>query len=190
MARRPKPMKAILSGQGEAERPSSPVQTVSQPERPTTAGLAELSIDAPTTNGMVTTMFTSRTMSVELDLKDMILALQSQVDEVQRGDMKCAESVLISQSVTLNAIFAEMARRAALNMNDNIQATESYMRMALKAQNQARSTLETLFAMKNPTLVIAKQANFTTGHQQVNNVMHIDANAGEIQNQPTQLSGV
>jgi hypothetical protein len=183
-------MEAIASGQGEAERPSSQVQAVRQPESPTPAGLAGLSIDAPTTNGMVTTMFTSRTMSVELDLKDMILALQSQVDEVQRGDMKCAESVLISQSVTLNAIFAEMARRAALNMNDNIQATESYMRMALKAQNQARSTLETLYAMKNPTLVIAKQANFTTGHQQVNNVMHIDARAGEIQNQPTQLSGI
>ena len=84
MARRPKPMKAILSAQGEAERPSCPVQTVSQPERPTTAGLAGLSIDAPTTNGMVTTMFTSRTMSVELDLKDMVLALQSQVDEVRQ----------------------------------------------------------------------------------------------------------
>ena len=190
MARRSKPMKSILTVQGEAERPSTPVQTMRQPESPTPAGLAGLSIDAPTTNGMVTTMFTSRTMSVELDLKDMVMALQSQVDEVQRGDVKCAESMLVSQCVTLNAIFAEMARRAALNMNDNIQATESYMRMALKAQNQARSTLETLFALKNPTLVIAKQANFTTGHQQVNNVMHIDARAGEIQNQPTQLSGV
>lgn len=189
MARRPKPMKAMLSVQGEAERPSCPVQTVSQPERPTTVGFAELSINAPTTNGIVTSTFTSRTMSVELDLKDMVLALQSQVDAVQKGDMGHMESMLVSQCVTLNAIFAEMARRAALNMNNNLQATESYMRMALKAQNQSRTTLDTLFALKNPTLVIAKQANFTTGHQQVNNVMHVDARAGEIQNQPTQLSG-
>lgn len=157
---------------------------------PSPSDLAVLAIDAPTTNGMVASMFTSKTMTVDLCLKDMVMALQSQVDEVQKGDMGHMESMLVSQCVTLNSIFAEMARRAALNMNDNIQATESYMRMALKAQNQARSTLETLYALKNPTLVIAKQANFTTGHQQVNNVMHIDARASEIQNQPTQLSGV
>jgi hypothetical protein len=139
---------------------------------------------------MVASMFTSKTMTVDLCLKDMVMALQSQVDEVQKGDMGHMESMLVSQCVTLNSIFAEMARRAALNMNNNLHATESYMRMALKAQNQARSTLETLFALKNPPLVIAKQANFSTGHQQVNNVMHIDARAGEIQMQPTQLSGI
>ena len=149
---------------------------------PSPSDLAVLAIDAPTTNGMVASMFTSKTMTVDLCLKDMVMALQSQVDEVQKGDMEHMESRLGSQCVTLNSIVAEMARRAALNMNNNLQATESYMRMALKAQNQARSTLETLFALKNPTLVIAKQANFTTGHQQVNNVMHIDARAGEIQN--------
>jgi len=52
-----------------------------------------------------------------------------------------------------------MARRAAMNMNGNIQATETYMRMALKAQSQSRSTLETLSAVKNPPIVFAKQAN-------------------------------
>lgn len=154
---------------------------------PTPAGLAVLALDAPTTNGMVTNMFTARTMSVELGLKELILALHSQVVEVQQGDLKSVESMLLSQSVTLNAIFAEMARRAAMNMNGNIQATETYMRMALKAQNQSRSTLETLSVIKNPPFVMAKQANITTGHQQINNVMRVDAHA--IQNQPTQLSG-
>ena len=189
MARRPKTMKAMLSGQGEAERPASSVQTVRQPESPSPAGLAGLAIDASTTNGMVATMFTSKTMSVELGLTEMVLALHRQVDAVQQGDMKGAESMLLCQSVTLNAIFAEMARRAAMNMNGNIQATETYMRMALKAQSQSRSTLETLSAIKNPPIVFAKQANITSGPQQVNNVMHIDPHAHAIQNQPTQLSG-
>jgi len=182
-------MKAMLSGQGVVESTSSQVQTSHQPESPTSAGLAELAIDAPTTNGMVATMFTSKTMTVELGLTEMILALHKQVDAVQQGDMRSAESMLLSQSVTLNAIFAEMARRAAMNMNGNIQATETFMRMALKAQSQSRSTLETLSAIKNPPIVFAKQANITTGHQQVNNVMHVEARAGEFQNQLTQLSG-
>ena len=46
------------------------------------------------------------------------------------------------------------------------------MRVALKAQNQCRMTLETLAALKNPApTVIAKQANITTGPQQVNNAL-------------------
>jgi hypothetical protein len=47
---------------------------------------------------------------------------------------------------------------------------EAVLRMALKAQNQCRMTLETLAMLKNPTpTVIARQANITTGPQQVNN---------------------
>ena len=156
---------------------------------PSADSLAGLALEAPTTNGMVTTMFTSKTMAIELGLNEMVLALHSQVDAVHKGNMKGAESMLLSQSVTLNAIFAEMARRAAMSMNTNIQATETYMRMALKAQSQSRSTLETLSAIKNPPIVFAKQANITTGHQQVNNLMQVDPRVESIQNQPTQLSG-
>ena len=43
------------------------------------------------------------------------------------------------------------------------------MRIALRAQSQCRAALETLAAIKNPPMVIAKQANVTTGPQQVNN---------------------
>jgi len=45
------------------------------------------------------------------------------------------------------------------------------MRMALRAQNQCRMTLETLATIKNPPVLFAKQANFVAGHQQVNNGM-------------------
>src|SRR5690606_26950893 len=44
-----------------------------------------------------------------------------------------------------------------------------YMRLALKAQSQCRTTLETLAAIKNPPVVFAKQANIAHGPQQVNN---------------------
>ena len=88
----------------------------------------------------------------------------------------------------MGSFFAEMARRAALNMNTNIPATEAYMRMGLRAQNQARATLETLSAMKNPSVVIARHANISAGHQQVNNVL-VEAGMAQPQNQPIQLSG-
>jgi hypothetical protein len=49
--------------------------------------------------------------------------------------------------------------------------SESFMRMALKAQSQCRATLETLAAIKNPPVVITRQANIAQGPQQVNNGM-------------------
>ena len=56
-----------------------------------------------------------------------------------------------------------------MNMDEYIEATERYMRLALKAQGQCRATLETLAAIKNPPVVFARQANFANGPQQVNN---------------------
>lgn len=156
----------------------------------TGSGLAELAFVPTTTNGMVSGMYTSKTMKVDLDLKEMVLALNDQVKQVQKGDLKNAESLLVSQALTLNAIFAEMARRAALNMGQHLDATEAYLRLALKAQNQSRATLETLSTINPPPLFIAKQANITTGQQQVNNVIQVEVRSGdEIEKAPNQLSG-
>jgi hypothetical protein len=51
----------------------------------------------------------------------------------------------------------------------SLGATETYLRLALKAQSQCRATLETLAAIKNAPVIYARQANVTTGPQQVNN---------------------
>src|SRR3546814_4081215 len=62
-----------------------------------------------------------------------------------------------------------MTRRAAMNIETHLPATEQYMRLALKAQSQARTTIETLAEVKNPKAVaFVKQANIAN-NQQVNN---------------------
>lgn len=53
-----------------------------------------------------------------------------------------------------------------------LDAADRYMRLALKAQGQCRTTLETLAAIKNPPVVFAKQANIANGPQQVNNTVN------------------
>lgn len=105
----------------------------------------------------------------DLSLTEMVASLQETGEAVNRGDLSSAERMLSSQAVALNAIFGEMARRAALSMNEHLTATETYLRLALKAQGQCRSTLEALAAIKNPPTVFARQANFAHGPQQVNN---------------------
>ena len=88
---------------------------------------------------------------------------------VRKGDLSGPEATLVSQAHSLNAIFSEFARRSALNMGEYIEASEKYMKLALKAQAQCRATIETLAAIKNPPVLFAKQANIANGPQQVNN---------------------
>ena len=57
-----------------------------------------------------------------------------------------------------------------MNAGEYINAADTYMRLALKAQAQCRSTLEALAEIKNPRPVsFVKQANIANGPQQVNN---------------------
>ncbi len=95
--------------------------------------------------------------------------MREQVAAVGGGNMAGPEGLLTAQAFTLNTIFAELSRRAAVNMGEYINAAERYMRLALKAQAQCRATVETLAAMKNPPVVFARQANIANGPQQVNN---------------------
>jgi hypothetical protein len=83
-------------------------------------------------------------------------------------------------------MFSELTRRSAVNMGEYFEASQKYFSMALKAQNQCRMTLETLANIKNPPVVYARQANVTTGPQQVNNTVNNGpAHARENQNVPS-----
>jgi hypothetical protein len=105
----------------------------------------------------------------ELSITDLVRVLKEQADTIKGGDLGNIEAMLGSQATALNVMFAELARRAALNMGEYLDATETYLKLALRAQSQCRATLETLAAIKNPPVIFAKQANIAHGPQQVNN---------------------
>ena len=105
------------------------------------------------------------------DVNALAKTLTQQTDEISKGNMSRCESMLISQAHTLDELFNNLIRRASLNMGEYLQASETYFRLALKAQSQCRATLETLSAIKNPPIIFAKQANISTGNQQINNAV-------------------
>jgi hypothetical protein len=128
----------------------------------------------------------------ELSLTDMVASLKAQGEAVNAGDLAAAERMLSAQAAALNAIFGELARRAALNLGEYLGAAETYMRLALKAQSQSRATIETLAAIKNPPTVYARQVNVANGLQQVNNgpapnSTPASTHAGETNFQPNEL---
>lgn len=131
--------------------------------------LADLVAEGQATNASTALRFVYADHG-ELSLTDMVKALHAHGEAINRGDLSAAERMLNSQAVALNAMFGELARRAALNMGEYLDASERYMRLALKAQGQCRATLETLATIKNPPVVFARQANINNGgQQQVNN---------------------
>ena len=104
------------------------------------------------------------------ELNELVKSTRVAVEDAAKGGTGQADALLTSQAIALNSVFLEMSRRAALNMGEHLGAMETYMRLALKAQAQCRSTLETLAEIHNPkSVAFVKQANIAGGHQQINN---------------------
>ena len=110
---------------------------------------------------------TIQTWQPDNDVMALADVLVEQVDDVKKGDMKRPEAMLLSQAHTLDALFNSLAQKAFVQTH--MPHYETFLRLAFKAQSQCRSTLQTLSDIKNPSVVYAKQANISNGHQQINN---------------------
>lgn len=126
-----------------------------------------------------------------LDINACANELREQIGGVQRGDMKRPEAMLVAQAHTLDALFSALAMRSYSNSHAGyLDAADRYMRLALKAQSQCRTTIEVLAEIKNPRPVaFVKQANISNGHQQVNNGVTALPAHGNNSIQSNELSG-
>jgi hypothetical protein len=114
----------------------------------------------------------------DLDLGGLIDSLTEQARASSDGDLKRAEAMLTTQAHTLDAIFNNLACRAALNIGEYMDACEKYLKLALRAQSQCRATWEALATIKNPPVMgYVRQANIAHGPQQVNNASNTPAGA-------------
>lgn len=115
----------------------------------------------------VATIFTN-TQGAHVDATDLLAAVAHEAKQVEDGNLAHLEGMLASQAITLNALFATYIHKAL--EKTGTPAFEPYMRIALRAQAQGRTTVETLVYAKNPpSAVFAKQANIANGPQQINN---------------------
>ena len=128
------------------------------------------------------TMHTYTGAGEALGVTELLAAMRKAGDETVAGDMGRFERVLTHQFLTLDALFNNLAQRSG--RQDSFKGIEVLMRLALKAQSQARATAETLALMKNPMPYI-RQANIANGPQQVNN--GTPASAGKNQSPPNEL---
>lgn len=163
------------TNENEAEKPNNVVQVALRyiGDTPDAARAWTLS------NPEVQAAATIQNFDSQLNVNAIAIELSEQVKYINGGNMHRAEAMLVSQAHTLDKIFNHMMRSA--KCQSHLLQYETYMRLALKAQSQCRATLESLAKIKNPPIVYAKQANFASGPQQVNNGAPLPVGKNEIE---------
>lgn len=122
-----------------------------------------------------------------------LAAIYSGTVEIARrvgdGDLAPLESMLLSQATALQAMFVHLASMAkGTTTRDNLQTVTT---LALKAAAGSRQAIVALAELRVPkTVMFAKQANVTSGPQQVNNGVTAVVSASraeELQDRPNEL---
>jgi hypothetical protein len=162
-------------------RPKKPLVAKSEPPiKPTRSQLiAKVSLQPAYRSASVIAKFDG---DEDVDFFDLSQAVKEQSAAIQAGNMENAEAMLATQAITLDSLFANLARRAGSNMEaGHGEAAERYMKLALRAQAQCAKTIQTMGELNNPRqIAFVKQANIAH-NQQVNNGKASRAENFEIQ---------
>ena len=103
----------------------------------------------------------------EANFDDFSRAIKARAQGWIDGDKTLASELLMSQAISLDSLFAEMARRSVSNMGDYPQAAERYARLAFKAQANSRATLEALARLHQPREQTVRHVHVNEGGQAV-----------------------
>lgn len=90
----------------------------------------------------------------------------SRAAKAATGDRVASSELLTAQALSLDSIYTEYARIALVNIQ-NADASERYMRLALKAQSNARATLEALAKLHQPREQTVRHVHVNDGGQAV-----------------------
>ena len=111
--------------------------------------------------------------AIKLDLKSLTDAMATVSGQVKAGNLSSLEDMLVCQTYSLQHLFMTMAIK--INGTTNADHIELLSKLALKAQNQCRTTIATLSEMKNPKrAMFVKQLN-QANQMQVNNSKDSDS---------------
>jgi len=158
-------------------------------ERHLVAGLHEGLSSDMTPNHLIASMTTRSVNSAftvkkfanvedSVEVSDYILELQKAGNEVVDGNLARLERMLTSQAIALDTIFNKLAIKAA--NAEYMKNYEGFMRLAFKAQAQARNTVEALAMLKHPQPYISQTNIGQVGHNQVNNAYAITSSNTDI----------
>jgi len=100
----------------------------------------------------------------QTDLASVLNRLGEMSTSSAKENSKELEYMLTSQAIALDSIFNRLAIQAHASISKYPKVVDTYLRLALKAQNQCRATAESLVNLKSPRQYIS-QTNLATALQ-------------------------
>jgi len=151
-------------------KPNAALTVEQTPEETGAQAMARKLLQPTLKNAAAASAFTGKMLGSELELPgigDYADHVHVAAREAADGDLTMASKILTAQAITLDSMFAELARRAALNMGQNINVVDRYGRLALKAQSNCRATLEALAKLHQPREQTVRHVHVNEGGQAV-----------------------
>lgn len=103
---------------------------------------AELGLSPVVANAVTSSNFAKGSFGM-VELSEAVGVMREKVAKVKAGDLSDVEATLTAQAATLDTVFNELARRAALNMGEHLSASETY-----RFEELERRTATTVAAVK------------------------------------------
>ena len=183
------------------KRPTKQEQNItSNPNEPSQKKLNAIAVNHPAFMSALVSEKYGQKIMPELDLYDVMEELKHDMKAVNNGDLKELENMLLGQAKALQTMFVTLARMSTTQ--EYLKHHNAYATLALKSQAQSRATIQALIELKYPRqVVVTQQANFSAGHQQVNNGTtqqsfptstrtHAPTHAGKNQSEPNELMDI
>ena len=93
--------------------------------------------------------------------------LEEIFSRIKNNDLQDLEEILFAQAFALNSAFTNLVARA--DRQQDASTMQMLINLSFKAQNQCRTTIDSLRELKRPNQkTFVRQANITQGYQQVN----------------------
>lgn len=162
MARKPKP----TSG----NQPNNTLEVQQTPDETGAQAMARKLLEPHARHAVTAGAYSGKLLGSQLEppgIMDFVGHLTSATSKAEAGDLAFATQMLTAQAITLDTMFTEFARRAALNMGEYVSAAESYGRLAFKAQSSSRATIEALAKMHQPREQTVRHVHVNEGGQAV-----------------------
>jgi len=151
-------------------QPDNVLHVEQSPEETGAQAVARKLLEPTFKNAAAAAGFTGRMIGSEIEapgISDYASHVQLVANEAAEGELAMASRILAAQAVALDSMFAELARRAALNMGEYMDASERYGRLALRAQSNCRTTLEALAKLHQPREQTVRHVHVNEGGQAV-----------------------
>lgn len=131
--------------------------------------LARLAMEPGTRHASVSASYASGIFghTHQTPIGSSISVMGDAMAQARAGDKALPSNMLAAQAMALDSMFTELARRSAANMGHHLDATDRYMRLALKAQAACRANLEALAKLHQPREQIVKHVHVNEGGQAI-----------------------